>query len=288
MRTTPDRGGTATTPGDRVRENSGEERPRRARATGERSGAGDPARTLELLWRQPGRAPTRGPKQRSSVDEVVAAAVDIADSEGSAALTMRAVAAKLGLTPMATYTYVPGKAELLDLMLDWVYARMPRTELTGKPWRERVAAVAQDNRTMLARHRWVAYVPTTRPPLGPGLAAKYDHELSAFDGLGLSDVEMDAALTYLLGFVTAVSRIAIDTDRAAADSGVSDREWWERTAPVLEQVFDPQRYPLAARVGSAAGQAHDSAYSADHAWDFGLARVLDGLAVLVERSGTSE
>ncbi|WP_245553416.1 TetR/AcrR family transcriptional regulator C-terminal domain-containing protein [Nocardia veterana] len=261
-------------------------RSQRARGSGERSGAGDPARTLELLWRQPGRGSGRGPKQRSSVDEVVAAAVAIADAEGLEALTMRAVAAALGLTPMATYTYVPGKAELLDLMLDSVYAQMPRPDLTGMPWRRRVSVVAEENRALLARHPWVAYVPTTRPPLGPGLAAKYDHELSAFDGLGLDDVEMDAALTYLLGFVTAVARIAIDTDRAAADSGLSDREWWERTAPVLEQVFDPQRYPLAARVGAAAGQAHDSAYSADHAWNFGLARVLDGLAVLVEGSGS--
>lgn len=266
-------------------ENSAAARPRPARATSGRSGAGDPARTLELLWRQPGRGSGRGPKQRSSVDEVVAAAVDIADTEGLESLTMRAVAAKLGLTPMATYTYVPGKAELLDLMLDSVYEQMPRPEPTGMPWRERVSVVARENREMLARHRWVAYVPTTRPPLGPGLAAKYEHELRAFDGLGLSDIEMDAALNHLLGFVNAVARIAIDTERTAAATGLSDHEWWERTAPVLEQVFDPQRYPLAARVGTAAGRAHDSAYSADHAWDFGLARVLDGLAVLIEPPG---
>jgi len=271
-----------------VAEDSAEARPHRARASGERSGAGDPARTLELLWRQPGRGSGRGPKQRSSVDDVVAAAVEIADTEGLEALTMRAVAARLGLTPMATYTYVPGKAELLDLMLDSVYARMPRPDLSERPWRERVSAVAQANRALLAEHRWVAYVPTTRPPLGPGLAAKYDHELRAFGGLGLDDLEMDAALTYLLGFVTSVARIAIDTDRAAADSGLSDREWWERTAPVLEKVFDPQRYPLAARVGSAAGGTHDSAYSADHAWNFGLARVLDGLAVLIDRTEAAD
>ncbi|RDI52130.1 TetR family transcriptional regulator [Nocardia mexicana] len=253
------------------------------RGRGERSSAGDPARTLELLWREPARTSGRGPKQRSSIDEVVAAAVDIADAEGLDALTMRAVASRLGLTPMATYTYVPGKAELLDLMLDSVYRQMPRANIAGLPWRKRVSAVAAENRELLVRHPWVAYVPTTRPPLGPGVAAKYDHELRAFDGLGLDDVEMDAALTYLLGFVTSVARIAIDTARAATDSGISDREWWERTAPVLERVFDPDRYPLGARVGSAAGQAHDSAYSADHAWDFGLARVLDGLAALIEK-----
>ncbi|MBF6077882.1 TetR/AcrR family transcriptional regulator C-terminal domain-containing protein [Nocardia beijingensis] len=245
----------------------------------ERSGAGDPVRTLELLWRVPAAPGAgRGPKQRSSVEAVVAAAIEIADAEGLAAVTMRAVANRLGLTPMATYTYVPGKSELIDLMLDAVYARMERADLTGLPWRERVTLIAAENRAMLARHPWVAYLPTTRPPLGPGLAAKYDHELEAFADLGLDDVAMDAALTFVLGFVTSVARIAIDSARAAADSAMSDEQWWERAAPVLEQVFDARRYPLAARVGTAAGQAHDAAYSADHAYEFGLTLVLDGLA----------
>ncbi|MEU1958972.1 TetR/AcrR family transcriptional regulator C-terminal domain-containing protein [Nocardia sp. NPDC019304] len=249
----------------------------------ERSGAGDPVRTLELLWRvrsEPGTG--RGPKQRSSVEAVVAAAIEIADAEGLAAVTMRAVANRLGLTPMATYTYVPGKSELIDLMLDAVYARMERADLTGLPWRERVALIAAENRAMLARHPWVAYLPTTRPPLGPGLAAKYDHELEAFADLGLDDVAMDAALTFVLGFVTSVARIAIDSARAAADSAMSDEQWWERAAPVLAQAFDARRYPLAARVGTAAGQAHDAAYSADHAYEFGLTLVLDGLARRIE------
>ncbi|NEW39579.1 TetR family transcriptional regulator [Nocardia cyriacigeorgica] len=247
----------------------------------ERSGAGDTARTLELLWRVPS-ASGRGPKQRSSVDAVVAAAIEIADTDGIGAVTMRAVATHLGLTPMATYTYVPGKAELIDLMLDAVYLAMPRADLSGLPWRERVAAIAAVNRTMLTEHPWVAYIPTTRPPLGPGQTAKYDHELLAFDGLGLDDVQMDAALTYLLGFVTSVARIASDTARAATDSSRSDTEWWERTAPLLDALIDPERYPLATRVGAAAGQAHDAAYSADHAYEFGLARVLDGLGALIE------
>ncbi|WP_327094159.1 TetR/AcrR family transcriptional regulator C-terminal domain-containing protein [Nocardia vinacea] len=247
----------------------------------DRSSAGDPVRTLELLWRVPA-ASVRGPKQRSSVDAVVAAAIEIVDADGIGALTMRAVATKLGLTPMATYTYVPGKAELVDLMLDAVYREMPRADLAGLPWRDRVTTVAAENRAMLVRHPWVAYLPTTRPPLGPGVAAKYEHELRAFDGLGLDDLELDAAVTYVLGFVTSVARIAIDTERAATESAMSDRQWWERAAPLLAQFFDAERYPLAARVGAVAGQAYDSAYSADHAYEFGLVRVLDGLAQLIE------
>ncbi|MFB8282362.1 TetR/AcrR family transcriptional regulator C-terminal domain-containing protein [Nocardia colli] len=258
------------------------EQPAQRRDKQDRSSAGDPVRTLELLWRIPG-SPARGPKQRSSVDAVVAAAIEIADTDGIAALTMRAVATRLGLTPMATYTYVPGKAELIDLMVDKVYRDMDRADLSDLPWRDRVGRIAAENRAMLTRHPWVAYLPTTRPPLGPGMAAKYDHELRAFDELGLDDITMDASLTYVLGFVTSVARIAIDTARAAADSAMSDHQWWERAAPLLEQVFDAERFPVAVRVGSAAGQTHDSAYSAGHAYEFGLARVLDGLAQLIEK-----
>ncbi|MEU7142372.1 TetR/AcrR family transcriptional regulator [Nocardia sp. NPDC046473] len=258
-----------------------EEKPQR-RGKQDRSSAGDPVRTLELLWRVSGSAPVRGPKQRSSVDAVVSAGIELVDAEGLGALTMRAVATKLGLTPMATYTYVPGKAELIDLMVDKVYGEMDRADLVDLPWRDRVATIAAENRAMLARHPWVAYLPTTRPPLGPGMAAKYDHELRAFEGLGLDDVTMDASVTYVLGFVTSVARIAIDTARAAADSAMSDSQWWERAVPLLAQVFDAERFPVGARVGAAAGQAHDSAYSADHAYEFGLARVLDGLARLIE------
>lgn len=239
-------------------------------------------RTLELLWRVPSEPRSgRGPKQRTSVDAVVAAAIGIADTQGLPAVTIRAVAAVLGLAPMALYTYVPGKAELLDLMLDSVHGSMPRADLSGMPWRRRVTTVADENRALLGEHPWVALLATTRPPLGPGTAAKYDHELRAFDGLGLSDLDMDAALTYVLGFVISVARIAIDAREARRDSGVSDQAWWDRAGPLLAEVFDDEKFPLAARVGAAAGQAFGSAYSADHAYRFGLARVLDGLEPVI-------
>ncbi|HEV3294037.1 MAG TPA: TetR/AcrR family transcriptional regulator, partial [Streptosporangiaceae bacterium] len=93
----------------------------------EHSSGGDPARTLQLLWREPGPAdPRRGPRPGLSVERVTAAAIALADSDGLASVTMRAVAHALGVVPMSLYTYVPGKAELLDLMLDTVYRQMPR------------------------------------------------------------------------------------------------------------------------------------------------------------------
>jgi AcrR family transcriptional regulator len=271
----------------------------------EHTGAGDPARTLALLWRHapadtdlagagsgraagPGaRSGRRGPRPGLTVDAVVASAIALADSAGLDAVTMRQLATALGVAPMTLYTYVPGKAELLDLMLDTVYAGLPLADSSGQPWRSRLAAVAEQNRALYTAHPWAAEISTARPPLGPGQLAKYEHELAALDGLGLDDVTMDAVLTYLLGFVQGWARAAADARALrGADtrgSALDDERWWAANAPLLERVFDPARYPRAVRVGSAAGAAHGAAYSPDHAYEFGLARVLDGLGALLGR-----
>ncbi|MGH3943059.1 MAG: TetR/AcrR family transcriptional regulator [Pseudonocardiaceae bacterium] len=249
----------------------------------ERSSAGDPARTLELLWREPGYgASGRGPKQGRTIDNVVAAGIKLADTVGLEAVTMRRVASALDVAPMSLYTYVPGKAELLDLMLDTVYRQMPRVDRSGELWRVRVEAVARENRALFDRHPWVAAVSTVRPPLGPGLMAKYEHELRAFEGLGLDDVEMDDALTYLLSFVQAAARAAIDVRTVQRDSAMNDEQWWAANQPLLARVFDENSYPTAARVGAAAGAAHGAAFHPGHAYEFGLQRVLDGLGALIE------
>src|SRR3712207_7619858 len=97
---------------------------------------------------------------------------------------MRAVAQALGVAPMTLYTYVPGRAELLDLMLDAVHAQTARRDTAGRPWRERLTAVAEENRALFAAHPWAAAVSTLRPPLGPGSTAKNAHELAPLDDTG--------------------------------------------------------------------------------------------------------
>jgi AcrR family transcriptional regulator len=247
-----------------------------------RSAAGDPARTLQLLWRDPAAIPRHGPRQGLSVDAVVDAATELAGAESLDAVTMRRVARDLGVVPMTLYTYVPGKAELLDLMLDAAYARMTRTDTSGRPWRQRLGAVAAENWDLFQAHPWAAAVSTIRPPLGPGQMAKYEHELSAFSGLGLDDVTVDDCLTCLLTFVQASARATADARAGQVESAMDDGQWWAANAPLLARVFDERAYPTAARVGAAAGAAHGSAYNPGHAYDFGLRRVLDGLAALID------
>lgn len=247
-----------------------------------RSSAGDPARTLRLLWRDTAATPRRGPQRALDLDAVVAAATGLADAEGLDAVTMRRLAEELGVGAMTLYTYVPGKAELLDLMLDAAYGEMERADTTDRHWRERVTSVADENRALFTAHPWAAAVSTLRPPLGPGLMAKYEHELAALDGIGLGDVEMDDCLTLVLTFVQASARDVADSRAARQQSAMDDEQWWAANADLLARLLDPGTYPLAGRVGSAAGAAHGSAHDPEHAYRFGLERLLDGIAGLVE------
>jgi hypothetical protein len=113
--------------------------------------------------------------------------------------------------------------------------------------------------------------------LGPNVIAKFDRELRAVDGIGLADVEMDSVLTLVLEHVQGVARRAVEALHAEQRTGKTDNEWWAANAPLLEKVFDPERYPTAARVGAAAGAAYDP----ERAFEFGLQRMLDGIEAFV-------
>ncbi|MFD0202398.1 MULTISPECIES: TetR/AcrR family transcriptional regulator [Saccharothrix] len=238
---------------------------------------GDPARTLAVLW----RTADRTARKDLGVDRIVAAAVDLADTEGLTALSMRRVAERLGVGTMSLYTHVPGKAELVDAMIDAVQAGTPRPADVPGGWRGRLARIARDNLDLHLRHPWLLDVTTHRAVLGPHTAAKYDYELRAVDGIGLTDVEMDAVLTLVLGHVRAAARVTVDAVRTRQRTGLTDEQWWQAAAPLLAKVLDPARFPTAARVGAAAGEAHGAAHDGDHAFTFGLDRVLDGIEALV-------
>ncbi len=250
--------------------------------TVEYSGGGDPGRTMALLWGI-GKKPTRGPKPALSVDGIARSAIGLADDEGLGALSMRKVAEGLGVSTMSLYTYVPGKGELLDVMLDAVLGEVDGPGDVGE-WREKLEAVARQNWELSHRHPWLLQVAAmSRPPLGPNVIAKYDRELRAVEGIGLTDVEMDSVLTLVLGYVQGSARYSVEASLAERRTGMTDNDWWLANAPLLEKVFDPERFPTAARVGAAAGEAYGAAHDPEHAFEFGLQRVLDGIEAYVEQ-----
>lgn len=231
----------------------------------------DDARVIALLWRsRTARGPRRGRPARIDTDQVVAAAIELAGAGGVDAVTMRGIAARLGTAPMTLYGHVPDKDALIALMHDAALLGMPVSEPpAGSSWRERLVLVAGDNRALLRAHPWLLDVRPERRWIGPGLLAKHEWELSAFDGLGLSARTVESSLGFLVEFVRATVR----EERAGASGHPPAEVWAQVTGPLLSRYATQAEFTLAARVLDPDDP--------DHAYRFGLDRVLDGITTLV-------
>lgn len=236
-----------------------------------------PRPLIDLLWRDHPEAPSggrRGPRSRVATGSVVEAAVRLADAQGLPSVTIRSLGAELGVSTMSIYTHVNSRDDLLVLMADAVHRAVDLPDYGRLGWRNRVGLVAAANRSLLREHPWLLHVEDERTALGPGTIAKYDHELAALEPLGVDDLIRDAALTFVLDFVRASVRASL-ADARSADLAEHWPEWGPRLGHYLGEDF-----PLARRVGAAAGEAQGGVRDADLAWEFGLARVLDALAGL--------
>jgi AcrR family transcriptional regulator len=240
----------------------------------------DPTRSFAVLWRTH-EAVSRKGHPDLSVERIARAAIEIADGQGLTTLSMRRTAEHLGVGTMSLYTYVPGKSELIDVMVDTVYGETDRTPAPPGDWRTHLHHVARENWDLHRRHRWLLQVPAQRAVLGPQAIAKYDYELSGLDGIGLTDVEMDAVLSLVLSHVHGAASTDAESVGYQQDSGMSEQQWWETLGPMLAEVLDTDSYPIASRVGTAAGQTHGAPFSATHQLDFGLGRILDGVERLI-------
>ncbi|MFI6037679.1 TetR/AcrR family transcriptional regulator [Streptomyces sp. NPDC051315] len=242
----------------------------------ETSGSGDIVRTLELLW-DTGRRPSRGPKPGLTLDRIVEAAVHVADTEGLEALSMRRVATELGTGAMSLYRYVPGKAELLDLMLDRVQRPGDPAQLGDGGWRSALEAMARATLALYRRHPWLLRINQSRPLLGPSALDGLEAVLSRIRPMGLTDSELVSAVVMVDGYVVGAARTQVYQEEAERKSGQTTAEFYAAQAPFLEKIMATGRYPVLASL------AEDTwSPDFDH-FEFGLQRILDGLEVLVER-----
>lgn len=241
----------------------------------------EPGRTLRLLWRASleGGVPKRGPRPKVSIDAIVRAAVALADAEGADAVTMRSVAGRVGVGAMTLYTHVPGRSELLGLMIDEVAGESERPPHTGSLG-DRVRAVADELMAEFRRHPWLVDVRQPRPWIGPHVSDRYEWQLAAIDGIGLSDIEMDQVVATIVAFVDGSARAWVAEQERLAMSE-TDLEWWTETSAVLEEVMDGSRYPVSGRVGTAAGEDYGLG-DADRSFRFGLDRLVAGVQGLVD------
>jgi AcrR family transcriptional regulator len=223
-----------------------------------------------LIWTQP------PPQQRFlGRDEIVTAAIDLADQAGAEALTMKAVAARLGpYTPMALYRYVYSKDGLVDLMLDRVAGEVPVPDRPGPDWRADLEALAGQTRQMIKRHSWYAVLFHTRPPAGPRTMARLEFMLAVLTERGASPA---AAMTY----AALIDRHILGSGlQEAEEARMSQRHELDdpgNMAAALAAVYDlaaaAGRYPVLTRwLADPAGPPPDEQFK------LGLTFLLDGIA----------
>ncbi|KIH97146.1 hypothetical protein LP52_20720 [Streptomonospora alba] len=240
----------------------------------------DPTRALKLLWGVDEPNSSRGPRPGLSRERVVQAAIEVAEIAGVNGLSMRRVAQHLKVGTASLYTYVPGKPELLALMLDAVVGQGPLPHTLPGGWRERLEAVARSDWQGFRRSPWLLRLASERPLPGPNLLAWFDSALYVLEGTGLTRAESLTVIESLDGLVRGMARNAVD---AASGEGPGDRaQAWRVARDVfLEEYVDFSRYP---RFAEAAGAATPP--GPDEIFEFGLRRMLDGVEALIrERSG---
>ncbi len=232
------------------------------------AGTPDP---VPLIWTQP-----PPPRQRSlGREEIVAAAIGLADEAGTAALTMKAVAARLGpYSPMALYRYVHSKDGLVDLMLDTATAEIPLPARPGPSWRGDLAALAAQTRQMTGRHPWYAQLFHSRPPVGPHMMQRLEFMLEVLTAQGASTA---AAMTY----AALIDRHILGSGQQEAQEaqmarrhGLDDEASLQAALAVVRDLAAASgRYPHLTR-----WLAQPAGPSADEQFELGLGFLLDGIA----------
>jgi AcrR family transcriptional regulator len=238
----------------------------------------DLRRRSQLLW-EDRTQPTRGPKRGVTPDDVVQVAMQIADAEGLAAVTMNAVATKLGFTTMAVYRYFPNKEALLDAVVDAGMGSPPRPTEPRGDWRSEVAQWARAKRAMLCARPWLAELPFVAAPHGPNWLGWLEAVLDPLSSTGLSSPDLGEMISVIDGFTRGASDTAISLARARA-RGMSEEEWAAAVGADLGRAIGDPRFPKFAALLTTPSDGRPR--TMDESFDFGLQRVLDGIELYVK------
>lgn len=233
--------------------------------------------SIELAWGRRPRA-TRGPKPGLTLDRIVAAGIKVAMTEGIGSMSMTRVASELGVGTMSLYRYVTAKDELLTLMVDEVLGSPPPAP-PGEDWRMGLTRWAVGVRDAYRRHPWALRVPISAPPLGPNNVAWLDNALRTLTETPLSEQQKLSTVLLVSGFVR--NDATLNLDMAAGAAGPGGGQVMPMYARMLGALIEGGDFPaLADAVASGALEDEDDP---DSEFEFGLERILDGVAALIAR-----
>ncbi len=233
---------------------------------------------IDLLWDPPTPA-ARGPKQKLTLERVVDTAMSIAAKEGVDALSMRKVAAALGVGAMSLYTYVPGREELFELMIDRAWGDRSRPD-PSLPWREQVEFHADQAWSMYQSHPWLVWANLWRMPLGPNVLDVQEDLYRSFDLTGLPPHTVARVTGLVESHVFGAARSAIVDTRVSASTGVSADEYWDSRSGFWGTYYSQERFPTMTKLWEAG--AFDVAMGTEGDMRLGLGVFLDGIELLID------
>lgn len=200
------------------------------------------------LWRRPERSGV-GPKPEHSRTGIAAAAIDIADRDGLAAVSIRRVAAGVGAGAASLYRYLKSHDELIELIVDTVGGEYD-LDSSGAPPAVQLLNLARQGRDIMHRHPWLAPLLLTRPSLGPNGLGYLEHALSA-----LRTVDMPGpAKLQTVAMLTAITSAFVQNELASAANYGTGPGGANVRLDYLFEVVQSGKYPLLA--GALTGQ-HD-------------------------------
>ncbi|QDE33988.1 TetR family transcriptional regulator [Microbacterium foliorum] len=221
--------------------------------------------------------PQRGPKREMSVERIVDAAVELADADGIGAVSMAAVAAALGFTPMSLYRYVSAKDDLLLLMQEQATGLPPETvrELDG--WRARLLALYAEQVLLYQRHPWMLSLPINGSPITPHSSAWLDASLEALETTPLSADERMAVALAVTGNARWCGIVQAGYTEQARGSGLGPDEVARRESELYDRVITADEFPALRRA------IDDGVFtSPSDPFRFGIERVFDGVAAYID------
>jgi AcrR family transcriptional regulator len=220
-----------------------------------------------------------------SREEIVRAAIAVADTEGLAELSMRRVATELGVSTMALYRYVDSKDALVLQMVDTAIGDFPFPARPPKTWREGIETAARLQWAAYRRHLWLPGAVTFgRPQMLRNLLPHTDTVLQALFGHGVdAATAMYAAIT-VFGYVRGVALNLEAEAQAEQDTGMTADEWVASQEDELAALISSENLPGFRALALLDGFDFD--FDLDQLFEFGLELVLDGLAVKLQRSRT--
>ncbi|WP_344619002.1 TetR/AcrR family transcriptional regulator [Dactylosporangium salmoneum] len=224
------------------------------------------------VWERPEPQPRAAPVSLSRA-KIAATAIRLADADGLEALSVRKIAKELGVGPMRLYDYVTNRSELLDLMVDAVYAQIAEAGQHSE-WRATVLAIVHRTRDAALAHEWFADLLGARPHLGPHALAVGESTAAALSQApGVRDIDdLQRALGALNAFMVGALRREITERRTARSTGTDVSDWQAALGPYLTRMLDTGHFPTVARL------VIDGAHlDAEETFDHNLIAILDGV-----------